>query len=750
MSQLGNTGAPTPRRSTRLSTKASSIAGESAITNVTNGGTRQRRKGPLTKVKARKSNAYGASGRVGAAEALSVSATGFAQAFQNQRGDAFARDQDEEEEEEEDDVDELGVETPMMSGALNGNSHEQGLSPIRQGHSRIRRDLSFLDSEEVTPSDDDLATSLANTSKSFGMNHEGGMLYSHRGQEMQTPPQVDANSTPLFAKSTARRTFQSRTQMQTQTPLLAQTQGRLNPKQASAQVQPEDREGIDKSVENLVAAEQARLRNKLPTAQPEQQSKQRQQHLNNPKAVNEWLGSVEPHREDKDEKEWHGKKYLPWALWALLAAAILGLIVSAALSSSSSTTMPGLTTGPGMTEAVTARISRVWYSVADTIMPRGYLGGNGTYNDDALWSLDRKLNDKFSGRFEAMDHSLKELKEELPQVLIVRRYPDGRREISDEFWNALLSKVNSQGNDAEWTNFLQKNRKKLNDIFNNPMGADSSKISPEAVSRQEFVDLMQQHYKSISTRVDESVSQAIRSQSEKIKATMMSQLHLMALAQTNLVANYETNIGKANYFSPGVGAYILPSLTSATFLDNPTVFAKFALALGAIPQRNPPKAALTKWEEPGDCWCSAPDAQRKGQAQLAVALGRPMIPNQITIEHVPMKMVPSANIENAPRDVELWVETDEPVTFRYSHMENQCQPGPAGWKCVGVFKYNIHANNYVQTFDLDATTTAPISKAMVRVVTNWGADHTCLYRLRLHGDAMEQHEYTTFLNSPVA
>ena len=113
-----------------------------------------------------------------------VSATGFAQAFQNQRGDAFARDEDEEE--DDDDIDELGEETPVMSGALNGNSHPLLPSPIHPIHSKAGTGLSFLDSEGITPSDDDLAASLGNTSKSFGMNHEGGMLNPKKRQELRS------------------------------------------------------------------------------------------------------------------------------------------------------------------------------------------------------------------------------------------------------------------------------------------------------------------------------------------------------------------------------------------------------------------------------------------------------------------------------------------------------------------------------------------------------------------------------------
>lgn len=769
MSQVSNLGGPTPRRSNRLSTKASSIAEESAVTQMTNGGSRLRRKGPLTKVKARKSNAYGASGRVGAAEELAVSATGFAQAFQNQRGDAFARDDEEEEEEEEedeDDMDELGAESPLMSGALNGNAHRKSQSPLPEISSRAAPGLSFLDSEDITPSDDDLAASIGNTSKSFGMNHEGGMLFQYGRQEIRLSSQDVSEATPLVQRTTARRAFQTRTQTPVKVPAQPPTRARAILEKSSPRMIPKDRTAIEQSVDDLIAEEQARLqREGPPKPQVQHRPGGRQRHVNTPHAVDEWLGNVEPPQ--VDEAEWPWKKYITWAFWAVIAGFALTVLSTALLSSEYPESAPRL----GMAQAVTARISRTWQDLAETIMPREhnkssmneeeiireFLRGDSTEDDRNLWSRMLKINEKFDGQFDAMHRTLRELREELPQHIVVHRHPDGRREISDEFWTALLSKVESQGDDSEWVNFLKRNRNKLDDIFGSRIDDDAHKIVHEAVPRHEFVELMQQHYKNISTRVDEKILESIRGQSEQIKSVarseakkvMMDQIRLTSLAQSNLVANYELNMRKVNYFSPGLGALVDPTLTSATFYNKAKLLPNIYQRIGLVAPRNPPKAALTNWEEAGDCWCAAPDSPRKGRAQLAVNLGQPMFPNQVTIEHVPMNMVPTYNINNAPRHIEVWTVTDEPVKLRYNHMKGQCQNGPEGWQCLGTFVYNIHSGNHVQSFDLDATTTKPITKIILRVTANWGADHTCLYRVRLHGDAPEEYEYTTFLDTPI-
>jgi SUN domain-containing protein 1/2 len=125
----------------------------------------------------------------------------------------------------------------------------------------------------------------------------------------------------------------------------------------------------------------------------------------------------------------------------------------------------------------------------------------------------------------------------------------------------------------------------------------------------------------------------------------------------------------------------------------------------------------------------------------------PMYPQQVTIEHLPMSMMPAKKITSAPRTVELWVET---AGTQDSHVRAACMDGPAGWTCLGSFRYNIHASNHQQTFDLDVPSTVPVTKAMLRVTSNWGADRTCLYRVRLHGrDAEEDHQYGVHLNDPL-
>jgi SUN domain-containing protein 1/2 len=730
MSQLGVNGAPTPRRSARIS-HAGSATGQSVVTTVTNGGTRQPKTArPLSKIKPRKSNAYGASGRVGVAEEISISTTSFAQAFQNQRGNAVARDDDEE----EDDIDELGAQTPLTSGGLRSHVSYRSPSLEFETHARGQQRQSFEESEDITPSEDGLATSIMDTTKSFGLGHEAGMLSKSLRQKSSTYSREGKfeDTTPLWQRNQIRH-------RQLKAQALTQAQ---NDEDESTSVQPTPsvRAAIEDSVDELIAEERNHVqRDSSPQPRPNAGPRQR----NISEALNAWLGNVEPGL--ADEREWSWKKALMWGFWLSCGAIVLYSTLQYTIRSDFPESSPN---HPSMAASVATRISYEWSRLAQAILPptgptvedevKAFKAGD----DNIMWNRLWKLDKKFDAKIDDMHHTIEQLKNDLPETMVIRRHKDGRREVTDEFWNALIGKARSKEDDPAWTSYLKESDAKLRELFGASRDVTDANHWPEAVSRQEFIETVDRHYESISTRVDEKIFAAIKGQATEIKAivreearkAMVDSVRLQSLAQSNLLVNYEASLAKPNYFSSGLGARIVPSLTSATYLDNPRLLAKW---LAYTPHRNPPKAALEKWDEPGDCWCSAPNPPKHGHAQLVVALPRAMYPNQVTIEHLPMSAMPAKKITTAPRHMELWVESDEPIVHQ------GCQEGPgAGWICLGSFKYDIHAFNHQQSFDLDTEIPTPITTAMLRVVNNWGADHTCLYRVRLHGrDAEQDYHY---------
>ncbi|KGO77607.1 Sad1/UNC-like, C-terminal [Penicillium italicum] len=264
-------------------------------------------------------------------------------------------------------------------------------------------------------------------------------------------------------------------------------------------------------------------------------------------------------------------------------------------------------------------------------------------------------------------------------------------------------------------------------------------------------------------------------------------------------------IYKVNFLSVALGAMIDPAKTSPTL--GPKQSAPFRALLWAssfatrralrAPQS--PLSALSKWEEVGDCWCSAP---RNGTTQLSVLLGRDIVAEELVVEHIPVGA--SLEPEAAPRTIELWarfkvnphktpvkakptsearpgrgflklfgdatVSQAPPSTQAPSSREtglggflipgigslhglvmdllrrsNPFEPpsaysddpilGPNFYR-IGKVEYDLHSPDYAQAFKLNTivdVSTIRVDKVVFRVTSNWGANHTCIYRFKLHG-----------------
>ncbi|KAI4672635.1 uncharacterized protein J4E78_001136 [Alternaria triticimaculans] len=840
MSQRANGEARTPggrnRRSDRLSQKANSVVADSVVTNATASAAAKRTTTTLTKVASRRSNAYGASGRTGAPDKLPAApATGFAQAMENQM-EKYADDEEEEDHQseqqnhEEEGVQELGSERQSRFIRQNRNSDKFSPDNVRNpgSKSKVTPGYSFIDSDDFDHSDDDLAASVGNTTKSFGLAHEAGMLVSQdpfmgspfpkpaastRKPDLTTSTNTTKSNgitheaatsgaqdpfvrpavpsrrpasrtvngartqgpTPVLSQSSIRNRVSVQPQVPTpaenaiKAPIQGQSHIRANVQRPTVRAPSAENEG---SVRDLIVEEQTRLQQQGPPSQSQRQSERRRPHQKDRVELNAWLGDVEP--DEVDEPVWEWKKLMIWAFGGLAGLLLLSYLISSAMVA---TPFPeSAVRTPGLVKAVGARVSHTYEKITEFILPptehklteaelaQAYKN-NG--DDNLLWGRMSNIDKRHTQRLEDvradMRTTIEELKQELPEVMIVRRNEDGTSEITDDFWMALTGKTRSSMGDKEWARYIEQTKTKLGELFDTTAQQERSHTEswPQAVSRDEFVTFMERRYENLTAQVDKKIDEAIRAQSAQFKTmvqaearkTMMDQIRLNSLAQANLVANYELHLTKPNYFSPGLGAVVDPDMSSVTYNHRAGRLHGLIRRWAFVPHRNPPMAALTKWEEPGDCWCSAGQAPvSSGQAQLTVKLPRPVIPKQVTIEHVPMSMMPARNISNAPRDIELWVQTDAPINPYYSHRQVTCRDppppsfdGPA-WKCLGSFKYNIHASNHLQTFDLAGEPSEPVSKAMVRVTSNWGASHTCLYQVRLHGtDAEKDYEYPVSL-----
>lgn len=173
-----------------------------------------------------------------------------------------------------------------------------------------------------------------------------------------------------------------------------------------------------------------------------------------------------------------------------------------------------------------------------------------------------------------------------------------------------------------------------------------------------------------------------------------------------------------------------------------------SLVYRPIPVPNPPEFALSRWEEHGECWCSPLNSNEGLWPTLGVIVSNDIYPDQVVVEHIPM----TASLEpgSAPKEMELWVYIEDPVTraaiesrtMDFFHTEKD----PRNLVQIGSWTYDTESMQDIQSFPLQIDLKmfegrSYTNNLVVRVTSNWGGDrvnYACLYRVRVNGKVAEQ------------
>lgn len=197
-------------------------------------------------------------------------------------------------------------------------------------------------------------------------------------------------------------------------------------------------------------------------------------------------------------------------------------------------------------------------------------------------------------------------------------------------------------------------------------------------------------------------------------------------------------VAMADYALYYSGGAIEPRTTSKTLAIRPGSW------VGKDVRGRPPVTALVPDNSVGNCW---PFAGSK--AQLGIRLSRVVQLTHITIDHPARELL--IDPESAPRQFHLWVAVEGHDNIQRAEIFNSQQDekrhasssevphkpfGPWNLLHVGTFEYNIKDSTTAQTFALPAEYQAlglDTGAIVVDFGSNWGADHTCVYRVRAHG-----------------
>jgi SUN domain-containing protein 1/2 len=230
----------------------------------------------------------------------------------------------------------------------------------------------------------------------------------------------------------------------------------------------------------------------------------------------------------------------------------------------------------------------------------------------------------------------------------------------------------------------------------------------------------------------------------------------------NSVALYgKDNLARPDFALHSAGAMVIPSLTSDTLELRPkSILGK---ALGALtwtqyPIGRAPVVALHHDVHNGMCW---PFEGSRGQ--LGISLVAPVVISDISVEHVAREV--AFDMKSAPRDFEVWALVEgkdnlqkvkewkaEKLRRRREAEERgetveeeaplpKTLPQSVEYIRIANFTYDIEAPKSIQTFPIDEDIRdleLDFGVIVFMVQNNWGHDYTCLYRVRVHGERLQQ------------
>lgn len=304
--------------------------------------------------------------------------------------------------------------------------------------------------------------------------------------------------------------------------------------------------------------------------------------------------------------------------------------------------------------------------------------------------------DEFSERLhrleEFTDIRLKEIKSRVEQV---------DRSLNDYVKNQISLETFLRQDSARLDNFMTSH-------------ADGTAKSLEEIKR-DFANTLRDKISEIQKELEN-----IRKQTGGQGARDYSTDEIEKMIHDALLKYYADVIGKTDYALYSSGARVIPQLTSNTLVQYPKHplmrFLSQHTGLGATHGLHP-EVVLDPNNAIGRCW-----SFQGSEAKLGIRLSKPIAVTEVTVEHV-SKLI-AWEIESAPRNITILGV--DPVDVNGADKSEFI---------LAKFEYKIHSDNPIQTFAVSTNQSSRIFRSVQVVIqSNWGhPNHTCLYRVRIHG-----------------
>ncbi|EHY53999.1 hypothetical protein ABEF92_007905 [Exophiala dermatitidis] len=215
-------------------------------------------------------------------------------------------------------------------------------------------------------------------------------------------------------------------------------------------------------------------------------------------------------------------------------------------------------------------------------------------------------------------------------------------------------------------------------------------------------------------------------------------------------------IAKVNYFAPNNGANVDPHNTSPTRERRQALVSRVLSRMVGMTlyETKPAITALQPWQDVGDYWCSsaspANNDDQQDSMRLGVRVAEMIFPTEVVVENYPNagSLFPGST----PKRIQVWADFQhldsrewESLNIRQMQADGPLSLGPT-YALIGEVEYDASVEApHVQAFPLAVNQhdihLYAAQSFVVRVVKNYGAEYTCLYRIRMHGvPALQYHD----------
>ncbi|WVF72202.1 hypothetical protein IAT40_007014 [Kwoniella sp. CBS 6097] len=358
----------------------------------------------------------------------------------------------------------------------------------------------------------------------------------------------------------------------------------------------------------------------------------------------------------------------------------------------------------------------------------------------------------------------------LPEALPVRINPKGTMDVDPRFWTemkkvmmerteteALVKKAlanlpapvpsSSKDQKADKAEMDEgKVRAWAEDVF------ERQSSSKDWLTRDSFQDVLNQELRDLRAELalikeqrererassSSKVSAAPAASSITIKSGKGEDLTSLFndLIDAALLRYSKDTIARTDFALFTAGARVIPHLTSDTLvLSTASKLGKWVMGSKDV-QGRPPATALHPDISVGSCW-----PFQGSEGSLGVMLTRRVRVSDLTIEHAPGEL--ALDTSTAPKSIQVMGvldnEEDRSKLAQYWEQRGESESTP-DYLPLGTVIYDPSSISHIQTFPVPADIQEldiKVGVVVFKVESNWGGSLTCLYRVRVHGDAEE-------------